>query len=504
LNLMLKCLEGEAGTNLKLSVERILPDLSDNIKCGNSLIGSDFHNGLFDAEENKKINPFDWISEFPDIMSKGGFDVVIGNPPYIRMEEFKEIKNYLSKNYEAHSDRADIYYYFVEKASHLLKEGGRLGFILSNTFARSRAGESLRSVISRKLRVRNIVEFGDFTPFAGATVYPIILIAENNKSKTSDKIEFILQDSNPIHFTSSSFKTLRKLDVSSFTEKAWIFDADESTSLRAKLFENNPSLKRKYGQVMMGIKSGLNEAFIINDDLAKTLTKNNVNTKKILKPYLGGKNIDTWVYNWDKDWLIYFKRGMDLNTFPDIKTHLLQYKSNLSKRAGTQNWYELQQSQEAYSPLLDKSKIIFPDISRYPKFCLDDAGMYFSNTVYFINSDSKYLLALLNSKLLWFVVKGLSNALRGGLWRFRLFSGHIEKLPIFEIDSNNKRDKEIHDKLISLVDRMLTLNKDLPQSKTPQEKIQTERQIAATDREIDKLVYELYGLTEEEIAIIEN
>ncbi|MCX6558828.1 MAG: N-6 DNA methylase [Candidatus Aminicenantes bacterium] len=509
-SLSLKALEDTRREELyeerSLFKETVLPDLNDNIKCGNSLIGPDYFSGKMfpDSEELRRVNPFDWQREFPTIFTSGGFDAVIGNPPYIRMEGFKEIKFYLKSKYLSHSDRADIFYYFVEKVTTLLKSNGQLGFILSNTFVRSRAGKSLRSFIVNSLCLETLVDFGDFTPFLGATVYPIIIIAGKSSSK-SDLVNFIIQDCDPVSLLpEEQFPVILQLERKSFNDEAWIFESSKTAQLRSKLFSEYPSLLEVYGEVCRGIVSGYNEGFLLSEKERENILTYNNEANKIIKPYVGGKDLDHYYCNWDDTWIIYTPHGIDMSGYPKIIEHLSTFKPELLKRATQQAWYELQQPQEAYVDLFDKPKIIFPDISRYPKFCLDTQGMYFSNTVYFIKSDSLYLLGLLNSKLLWFMIRGLSNALRGGLWRFRLFSGHVERLPIRTIAMSNKNDKTKYDRMLKLVESMLSLQKHKTIAKNQTEKEMIQRQIDATDREIDQIVYELYGLTEKEIKIVEN
>jgi len=510
LSLLLKVLEGETdetvGQSRQLFHKRALPNLANNIKCGNSLIGPDYFSGRLipDPDEMKRVNPFDWQREFPDAMHSGGFDCVIGNPPYIRMEEFKEYKFYYKNVFLTHSDRADIFYYFIEKAISLLIKNGKLGFILSNTFARSRAGRSLRSFLLNHSCFEKFVDFGDFTPFLGATVYPIIVITAKSSQKSTN-VDLILQDCDPTSKTlSEQFPIISHIDQQSLTENAWIFDSKELTTLRLKLFSQFPSLKEVFGEVGMGIKTGLNEAFLISNEEKENIIKSNKNASGIIKPYVGGKDLDHYYLKWDKVWIIYTQHGIDLARYPKIREHLEKFKTELSKRATRQAWYELQQPQEKYSENFNNPKIIFPDISRYPKYCLDINGLYFSNTIYFIKSDSKYLLGLLNSKLLWFMIRGLSNALRGGQWRFRLFSGHVEKLPIRTIDSTNKNDNEKNDRMIKLVEAMLKLMCHKANAKTQNEQEIIKRQIVENEAKIDKLVYELYELTEEEIKIVED
>jgi hypothetical protein len=378
----------------------------------------------------------DFDSAFPDVMRNGGFDAIVGNPPYIRMEEFKNIKEYLRRNFTVHADRADIFFYFIERAIEKVRDKGRLGYIVSNTFTRSRSGVTLRTFLNTTFNVQTIVEFGDFTPFADAEVYPLILLG--NKSNTQQKsFEFILQTCDPNIVAGKHFNEILPLSHSCLTNESWVFEASSTRNLRARLLREFSPLSDKCGAVRMGIKSGLNEAFIISDEQRTSIIKEDPGAKEIIKPYLGGEDLDDWCHKWQNKWMLYIPHGFKISQFPAVRKHLEPYRKALESRATEQNWYELQQPQEAYADLLDKPKIVYPDMSRYPKFSLDKRGMYFSNTVYFIASDSLFLLGLLNSSLLWFVVRALSNALRGGLWRFRLFSGNVEKLPIVSIDLSN-------------------------------------------------------------------
>jgi hypothetical protein len=219
---------------------------------------------------------------------------------------------------------------------------------------------------------------------------------------------------------------------------------------------------------------------------------------------LGGEDLDDWCHRWQNLWMIYVPHGFKISKYPAIRKHLESFRKALEGRATEQNWYELQQPQEAYADLLDKPKIVYPDMSRYPKFSLDTRGMYFSNTVYFIASDSLFLLGLLNSSLLWFVIRGLSNALRGGLWRFRLFSGHVEKLPIRVLDVSNSADKARHDRMVGLVEQMLAAKKQLAGAQSDKDKDFYTNRCDGLDRQIDALVYDLYALTPAEIKIVEG
>jgi adenine-specific DNA-methyltransferase len=506
LSLYLKLLE-DVTTNdayqFSLLKEKILPNLSRNIVCGNSLIGRDIAEGnLFPDVEESKLKPMNFEDAFPEVMHQGGFDAVVGNPPYIRMEEFKEIKKYLRERYAVHTERSDIFYYFIEHAIRLLRKNGAIGYIVSNTFTRSGAGENLRGFLLASLSISRIVDFGDFTPFEDASIYPLILVG--TKSDVKDKsADFVLQESDPRKTPGKeSFQTSFVLDKEALSTKGWVFEESITRKLREKLLRDNKSLGDLFGPVRMGIKTGLNDAFVIGDKIKREILRINPEAKDLIRPYLAGEEMDRWSYKWNHKWLIYTYHGVQISKYDRLLKYLEGFRKALASRATEQKWYELQQPQEAYAKYLDGPKIIYPDLSRYPKFSLDKSGMYFSNTGYFITSDSLYLLGLLNSKLLWFVIRGLSNAMRGGLWRFRLFSGHVEKLPIRTINIDDPIDNDRHDHIVQLVERMLAAKEELCKAKTEAETTRLERECETLDRQIDQAVYELYGLTEEEIKII--
>jgi len=508
LSLYLKLLEEEttaSAHDYQLEFrETLLPSLDKNIVCGNSLIGTDISTGLpFDTGEERKLNPMDFQQRFPEIMKRGGFDAIVGNPPYIRMEEFKPIKDYLREHYQAHADRADIFFYFIERAIGRISDKGSLGYIVSNTFTRSRSGESLRAYLGKTLNVQTIVEFGDFTPFPEAEVYPLILIG-NKSSSQQNTFDFVLQTCDPNKNADKYFNNVLPLERSCLANESWVFEETSTRILRARLLKEFPPLSEKYGAVRRGIVSGLNEAFIITDEQRAKIIKENPGAKDVIKPYLGGEDLDDWCHQWQNKWMIYIPHGFRISKFPAVRKHLEPFREALEGRATEQNWYELQQPQEAYADLLEKPKIVYPDMSRYPKFSLDTRGMYFSNTVYFIASDSLFLLGLLNSSLLWFVIRGLSNALRGGLWRFRLFSVHVEKLPVRTIDFSKPADRSRHDKMVALVEQMLAAKKQLAAAQSDADRDFYGNKCAGLDRQIDALVYELYGLTADEIKIVEG
>ena len=219
-----------------------------------------------------------------------------------------------------------------------------------------------------------------------------------------------------------------------------------------------------------------------------------------------GNDIRKYRIDFDKKYLLYMFHGIEINRYPSIEKYLESFKAALKGRATNQKWFELQQPQLAYKQFYDSKKIIWPDIAKESRFTFDDLGYYLETTCFFIPSNDFYLLGILNSSVCWYYLKEHSPVLgdkdKGG--RLRLKKVYIEHFPIRTINFSDPTDKARHDKMVALVERMLTLNKQRADVKTEHDKNLIERQIEATDKQIDALVYELYGLTSEEIQVVEG
>ena len=175
------------------------------------------------------------------------------------------------------------------------------------------------------------------------------------------------------------------------------------------------------------------------------------------------------------------------------------------RKPGRYEWYEIQDD-VAYFDVFEGPKIFFPDICKAPRFTLDTSGTYLANTAYCLGTDDRYLLGILNSRLFWFAISHISIpfGVRAGEYRYRLIYQYMEKVPIRVINSKDKNDRTAHDEIVKLVEKMLALHQQIAVAKTPQDTNLLQRQIAATDKQIDQLVYQLYGLTDEEIALVEG
>ncbi len=517
LSLLLKMLENEQDT--AEIEEPLLPDLSGNIKWGNSLIGSDFYSpgdlAAKDDEELYRVKPFDWAgaSGFGEVMAAGGFDAVIGNPPYVRMEEFKDIKSYLRTKYTVHADRMDLYGYFIEKEHELLRDGGLFGMIVSNKFIKARYGKKLRNYIADKANLKEIFDLAGLPVFSGATVRTVIILSSKVADRGSVRYVPVMPIEDFQAISDSSIKMSVVRDKSSYciaheqtAGDNWSFAPPEVFKLLKQLQAANQALVDYISPlpVCRGVVSGLTDAFVIDDATRTNIIENNPEAAEIIKPLLNGRDIRKYQINYSNKHLIYTYHGVEISRFPAIEQHLSNFRERLEKRATKQEWYELQQPQFRFAEYMDKSKIIFPDIGTTTRFALDTTGFYGTNTTYFLPVTDKYLLGILNSQLAQFYFEQVCAGLEGtGDTYLRFFGQYLSSVPIRAIDFDNPTDVVLHDEMVALVDTMLGLHKQLPELAGIKREV-IEAQIERTDRAIDGLVYELYGLTEGEVGIVEG
>ena len=519
LSLLLQVLEGENSETLQqlaLFHERALPDLDANIKCGNSLIGPDYFTGSLvpDPDEMRRVNPFDWQHEFPAAFKDGGFDCIIGNPPYIRMEGFKDLKAYLKSHYATHDERTDLYVYFIEAAHRLMMEGGSFGMIVSNKFLRAKYGHPLRRFLTDNATVTQVTDFAGLPVFPGATVRTVVLLT----AKPVDQNHSVLY-SPPLPMSVFTAVAAGRVSVAeavrdraysvpatALKHATWVFSRQDVALLLEKMANRwTPLVTQVNGGICRGLVSGLTDAFVIDRETAEELVHRNAAAQEIIKPFVNGRDIRRYHVESNGSFIIYTYHGVCISRYPAIKNYLEQFRERLSKRATSQAWYELQQPQRNFAPLMEGPKIIFPDIATTPRFALDTCGHYSSNTTYFIPSDDKYLLGLLNSRLGSFYFAHTCAGLEGKTETYlRFFGQYMEHFPVRIIDPSSASDRHRHDRVVSFVEQMLDLQERLYDAKSERDKDLYQRQIDATDREIDRLVYDLYGLTDDEIRIVEE
>jgi type I restriction-modification system DNA methylase subunit len=399
--------------------ERRLKNLEATIKAGNSLI----------ADKNYTERPFDWRKAFPEVMKAGGFDIVIGNPPYVRMEHLKAQKPYLEEHYVVADDRTDLYAYFFEKGVRLLKDGGRLGYISSSTFFRTGSGEKLRVFLRDGAAIETVVDFGDLQLFEGVTTYPAILTLRKGAADGTELAFLNVKDEVPEDLSQLFETDARPMFRARLTKKTWRFETEELARLRDKIVTGRKTLGEVYGAPLYGIKTGFNDAFIIDRATRDRLVKDDPKSTELLKPFLRGENIKRWRVESDDLFLINTPKGkVDIEAYPALKKHLLPFRKELEKRATKQEWWELQQAQLAYQQKFQGGKIVYPDMTDSTKFSIDTFDNFVDCTVFFITTSEKNLTSMLNSKAANFFWKGLTPEVRGGFIRFK--AQYVEQLPI--------------------------------------------------------------------------
>ena len=400
---------------------KVLDSLDTSLRVGDSLI-EDSNFAYLD-------HAFTWETAFPDVFAEGGFDVVLGNPPYVRMEYLKTLKPYLEKRYEVASDRADLFCYFYERGLRLLKPGGRLGYISSNTFFKTGSGKPLREYLLREATVEGVVDFGDLQIFDGVTTYPAILTMKRGAARKGHELRFWKVEALPEgNFQATWGKAAGPYPQAALGSGSWEFENDSLRALRDKLIKGRTTLKDVYGPPLMGVKTGLKSAFVITAETKEKISRDPLSVS-LLKPLIEGKNLQRWHGDHHGHWLIYIpKNRIDIEQYPGIRDWLLPMREKLENRATQQEWFELQQAQEAYAPHFEAPKIMWSDVASEARCHLDVSGTFGENTCYFLPCEEFSVAAYLNSKLAWFVIKALTPKAQGGYARFQ--TQFVEQLPL--------------------------------------------------------------------------
>ncbi len=489
LSLLLKVLEGEdeqtISSQMTLFQKRVLPDLSHNIKCGNSLIGSNFYIGKqisFDEEELYRINAFDWDKEFPEIIQNGGFDAVIGNPPY----GFHQIhENYLKPYFKEYLNSSqgsfENYFLFYEKSLNLLKKGGLHGFIVPVTWLTIPSAKSLRKFILDNYSIQLICWLPEFV-FANAKVNTLITIIQHS---SRNDVLVKIYDTLGFRVSPKEKRTYKQTQFIELDYSIGIFESSVDNTVVQKILKHSYPLKD-----IARPCSGYNPYEVGKGKTpdGKTHTKETVKSK----PYHAQEKLDdTW-----KPEII----GRNLSRYHVNITgdRWIKYGSWLAAPRDPQNFQGKRILVQEITGGQDKRIVA----------AYYEGELYHSRDVIPIKIEKElphpyYLLGIINSRLIsWYHLKRNPKAQKG-LFPKVLVSD-LKKLPIFPIDLNKPTDKAKYDQIVALVERMLDLHAQQPTAATPQARTILKRQIEATDHQIDRLVYALYGLTEEEIAIVEK
>jgi len=455
-----------------------------------------FEAQLREFSGKNKIKPFfAWKLYFAEVFSgdNPGFDIVIANPPYVRQEEISN-KESLKKGYEVFNSVSDIYTYFYERGLKLLHDRGVLTFITSNKFLRARYGTLLRRYLQTNTTIRSIINFGNQHMFEAIT-NTLIFIAvkgndKNNKLNYSDSIN----ESEKIKFMQDDLQ-----------DREWTIERSEVISLKNKIEKIGISLKDWDIRINYGIKTGYNEAFVIDKEKRDDIISENSNAAEIIKPIIRGRDIERYYYNNSDLYLINTHNGykidkgskvatVDIKNYPAVKSHLGQYRKKLIERRDKgETIYNLRDC--AFIQDFSKEKIIWIELTNKNRFSYSDREDYLLAGAFFMVGESlKYLLAFLNSKLCYFYFSLICNSSGMATIQWKKFA--LEKVPVMKLSNNEQKP------FINLVDKILaiTSRKDYE----PKGNSELNKKVHEYECQIDQLVYKLYGLTEEEIKIVEN
>lgn len=481
LSLLLKVLEGEdaesIGKTLSLLRERALPDLGKNIQCGNSLIGPDFYDDhLIDTlteEERYEINAFDWEEAFPEIMRPGGFDAVIGNPPYLFARELLTLpaRRYFAAHYPTSTDKANTYMLFMARMKDLLNEAGLGGYIVPNSWLTIETASSIRRLLLPYLR--SVVDLS-YPVFEGVSMEPCVFVVSGDAAPSRDV--GVMRVDSPAGLARGTMTT-QDPALWSAPQFRITIARDPKRAMLMKNLANGAGTVADVFEVRTGLQAyergkGIppQSAADVRDHVFDRPEQDQPTTLR----YLSGSDVRRYATQWSGLWLQYGKwlaqpRSRDIFTRPRVLVR--EITSRLPR------CFEAMFTCDTYLNNKSVLNVLHPQ---------DD------------DTDLKCLLAALNSRLLsaFYVEMAVKSA--------RKIFPKVVTRNLAEFPYPKAVSRASATELASLVDRMLDLHQREPSPRTDHERAIVQRQIEATDRKIDELVYELYGLTDEEIHIVEE
>ena len=387
---------------------KVLTSLDHTIRVGNSVVS------------DTAVHPraLEWQDAFPEVFANGGFDVVVGNPPYVRQEWITPIKPYLQANYRAFHGMADLYVYFYELGCRVLKPGGRLSFVVTNKWMKAGYGEPLRRFFAEDAWTESVIDFGHAKQiFEDADVFPSIIVLRKPTDEPKPQT---------LRVCAIPRETLRVDDLSQQIAEegfevastqlgadTWQLEPRGVNDILAKIRERGIALNTFTGvSLRRGIVTGFNEAVCIDGATKDRLVSEDPKCAELLRSYVRGQDVDRWKTIWAETWMIFARKGVDIDSYPSVKAYLQQFRDRLEPKpkgwegdwngraGGNYQWYELQTPVE-YWREFEKPKLIYQEIQFHPCYSFDTTGQLATNKVFIIPAGDLYLLSVLNSPLMW-------------------------------------------------------------------------------------------------------
>jgi len=418
---------------------KALTSLDHSIREGNSVVS--------DPAVHPKA--FDWQTAFPEVFAQGGFDVVVGNPPYIRQEWLAPFKPYWEKRYRSYHGVADIFVYFFEQGMELLRPGGQLAYITSGSWVRGNFGAALRKFLATDTRMVSMVDFGEFQPFEDAEmIRPSITIVEKGKPGGDMRLYKWLTSGRPPETLSDEIAVAPTVQAARLGEAAWELEADGVLKLREKLARNGKVLSKfSKDPILMGVKPGTTEAFVVDATTKAAIISEDASCKSLFRRFTRGQDIRSWHVKDSELWAIALcssdqyewpwtnsgeqAESVFATTFPSIYHHLKEYESPLKGRMDNiRFWWELRSC--AYWNQFSSARITWPDITNRPRFSVDHSADLIGDTSFMIPNDDGYLLGVLASWATWFFISKTAQPLRlrSDRWQYRLKGQYMAHVPI--------------------------------------------------------------------------
>ena len=492
---------------------------------------------LLDEEEHYRINVFDWETAFPQVFSgdNPGFDAVIGNPPYIRIQALKEfapveVEHYKKAYRSAGKGNYDIDVVFIERGLSLLSRNGRLGYILPHKFFNAKYGVPVRELISEGKHLSEVVHLGDEQVFAGATTYTCLMFLDMSGN---DEFKFAKVDELTAWRTNTEAEE-GEVPAASATADEWNFVVGAGADLFERL-KQTPVKLGDVASIFVGLQTSADKIYVLEEipgsegSFVRLRDRNGDEwslERDLLKHFLNDVTVSRFERPVSQHWLVFpyeFSGGKAVlipagklrASYPKawqyFESNEKILRSRESGKADNAQWYGYIYRKNL--TLFEIPKLIVQVISLYGRYAFDDDGLYFTgggNGPYYgvrwLDHEAQhslhYLQGVLNSRLSDFYLHKISTTFRGGYWSYG--KRFIEQIPIRTIDFSAPEDVARHDRMVELVERMLELHERLAGARIERERTVVGHRIEATDRQIDRLVYELYGLTDDEIKIVEE